>query len=189
MAKSPEEMRDSMVANMPEKTGKPLQDWITIIQASGLEKHGEMIKLLKTEHGMTHGFANLVAHEARGGVVSAPAAGDDLVAAQYAGGKAALKPIHDALVDAVQGFGSDVELAPKKAYVSLRRAKQFGLIQPSTKTRVDVGINLKGHEPQGRLEASGSFNAMVSHRVKLASVDEVDAELIAWLKAAYEATG
>ncbi|WP_203293651.1 DUF4287 domain-containing protein [Maricaulis parjimensis] len=189
MAKSPEEMRDSMVANMPEKTGKSLADWIAIIKASGLEKHGEMIKLLKTEHGMTHGFANLVAHEARGGVVSAPAAGEDLVAAQYAGAKAGLKPIHDALASAVSGFGHDVELAPKKAYVSLRRAKQFGLIQPSTKTRVDVGINLKGQAPQGRLEASGSFNAMVSHRVKLTSVDEVDEELIAWLKAAYDAAG
>ena len=64
--------------------------------------------------------------------------------------------------------------------------KQFGLIQPSTKTRVDVGLNLKGTAPTERLEASGSFNAMVSHRVRLASVDEVDGELIGWLRQAYE---
>ena len=83
-------------------------------------------------------------------------------------------------------FGKDVELAPKKTYVSLRRAKQFGLVQPSTKTRVDVGINLKGMPPTDRLEASGSFNAMVSHRVRVASAKEVDAELIGWLKRAYE---
>ena len=86
----------------------------------------------------------------------------------------------------MSGFGADVELAPKKAYVSLRRNKQFGLVQPSTKTRVDVGINLKDVAATERLEKSGSFNAMVSHRVRLASPTEVDAELIAWLKQAYE---
>jgi hypothetical protein len=86
----------------------------------------------------------------------------------------------------VSGFGKDVEFAPKKAYVSLRRSKQFGLIQPSTKTRVDVGINLKGRPAGERLEASGSFNAMVSHRVRVTAAKEVDAELIAWLREAYD---
>jgi hypothetical protein len=85
----------------------------------------------------------------------------------------------------VRKFGADVELDPKKAYVSVRRNKQFALVQPSTKTRVDVGIQLKGAPPAGRLEASGSWNAMVSHRVRVESVAEVDAELIGWLKEAY----
>ena len=74
----------------------------------------------------------------------------------------------------------------KKTYVSLRRNKQFAILQPSTKTRFDVGINLKGTEATDRLEPSGSFNGMVSHRVRLHSLDEVDAELIGWLKEAYE---
>lgn len=190
MAQSPQEMADKMVANMPEKTGKPLADWVEIVKASGLEKHGEMVKLLKSEHGMTHGFANLVAHEVRGGVVTKlPDPSSDLVAAQYAGDKAVLRPIHDAIADAVAGFGGDVEQAPKKTYVSLRRAKQFALVQPSTKARVDVGINLKDVPPAGRLEASGSFNGMVSHRVRLGSVDDVDAELIGWLRMAYDRAG
>ena len=72
--------------------------------------------------------------------------------------------------------------------MSLRRNKQFGIIQPSTKTRVDVGIHLEGTEPNERLEPSGSFNAMVSHRVRLGSPDEVDSELVSWLKKAYEAS-
>ena len=89
---------------------------------------------------------------------------DALVDAQYAGAKAALRPIYDALLAVVRKFGKDVEVSPKKAYVGLRRNKQFAIIQPSTATRVDVGINLKGIKPAGRLEASGSFNAMVSHQ-------------------------
>ena len=89
----------------------------------------------------------------------------------------------------MQGFGKDVELSPKKGYVSLRRAKQFGLVQPSTKTRVDVGIQLKVVEPTDRLEASGSFNAMVSHRVRVTAASEVDDELIGWLRKAYDAAG
>jgi len=91
-----------------------------------------------------------------------------------------------ALVTKVGGFGNDVDLSPKKAYVSLRRSKQFGLIQPSTATRVDVGLNLKGVAPKGRLEASGSFNSMCTHRVRLESVKDVDAELVSWRKQAYE---
>ena len=186
MAKSPEEMAQSMIANMPEKTGKSLEEWVKIVKASGLEKHGQIVKHLKTEHSMTHGFANLAAMEARGKVVSKPAASGDLVANQYSGPKADLRPIYDALIAAVSKFGNDVEVSPKKAYVSLRRNKQFGLVQPSTKTRVDVGINTKGSEPTDRLEASGSFNQMVSHRVRITEVAQVDTELIGWLKAAYD---
>ena len=129
-----------------------------------------------------------MAHEALQSAAGHAAPEDDLVAAQYAG-KEELRPIYDAIAKAVQGFGSDVELAPKKAYVSLRRAKQFGLVQPSTKTRVDVGIQLKGVAPGKRLEKSGSFNAMVSHRVRLSEAGEVDNELVGWLKDAYDAAG
>ena len=96
------------------------------------------------------------------------------------------RTIYDALIACVKKFGSDVEVSPKKTYVSLRRSKQFALFQPSTATRLDVGINLKGVKPAGRLEASGSFNAMVSHRVRVESVKDVDRELEGWLKQAYE---
>jgi hypothetical protein len=86
----------------------------------------------------------------------------------------------------IEKFGGDVEVAPKKGYVSLRRRKQFALIQPSTATRLDVGINLKNKPASKRLEASGAFNAMVSHRVRVSRLEEIDAELQAWLREAYE---
>jgi hypothetical protein len=184
---TPEEQLQSMLRNLEEKTGKALKHWLAVVKKSGLDKHGAIVKMLKSDHGMTHGYANLVAHEALSSAASGGAE-DDLVEAQYTG-KEGLRPIWDRIAAKVEGFGGDVELAPKKAYVSLRRAKQFGLVQPSTKTRVDVGINLKGVDPTGRLEASGSFNAMVSHRVRLESVAEVDDELIGWLRDAYDAAG
>jgi hypothetical protein len=186
MAKSPEEGMASLIQNLEAKTGKSLAHWVTLARASGFGKHKEIVTFLKTEHGLTHGYANQIALRA---VASddAPAAGsNDLIEAQYKGQKAALRPIYDALIAAVKGFGRDVELAPKKAYVSLRRSKQFGLIQPSTATRVDVGLVLKGVEPSDRLEASGNFNAMVTHRVRVEKVAEVDATLIGWLRKAYE---
>lgn len=184
---TPEEQAQSMRDNIEAKTGKPLAHWLDLIAKSGLEKHGQILKMLKTDHGMTHGYANLVAHEAR---ASAAIHTDDadLVASQYAG-KEQLRPIYDRVVEAVESFGGDVELAPKKTYVSLRRAKQFGLVQPSTKTRVDLGLKLKDVEPKGRLEASGSFNSMVSHRVRLTDAAEVDEEVVSWLRQAYEAAG
>ena len=185
---SAEAMAAKMEANIAENTGKTVDQWVEIVKASGLEKHGQIVKMLKTDHGFTHGYANLVAHRTlKSSHVGA--SDDDLVTAQYAGPKADLKPIYDAIMKRVKGFGEGLEVAPKKAYVSLRHKKQFGLVQPSTRTRVDVGINLKDREPGDRLEASGSFNAMVSHRVRLTSVDEVDDELEGWLKEAFDAAG
>lgn len=186
MAKSPEEMANTMIANLKDKTGKTLEQWLAVTKKSGASKHGEIVKLLKTEHGMTHGFANLVAHKTLKS--DAGSAGDtsDLVAAQYAGAKAELKPIYDALIKAAKACGA-VEIAPKKAYVSLRRSKQFAIIQPSTKTRVDLGLNMKGEPAKGRLEKSGSFNAMVSHRVRLEKASDVDKDVKAWIRKAWSA--
>ena len=176
----------AMIATLEDRTGKTLPKWLTVVKRSGLQKHGEIVKLLKTEHAMTHGFANLVAHKALASDAASVAATTDLVAAQYAAKKAALRPIYDALVAKVAKFGKDVELAPKKAYVSLRRSKQFGLVQPSTATRVDLGLNLPGVEPEGRLEASGSFNSMCTHRVRLESAADVNRQVVGWLKQAYD---
>lgn len=187
MSKSPEEAMASMVENLKEKTGKSLEQWVKIAKASGAATHGEIVKHLKSEHELGHGYANLVAHKALASdAVSVTEAGEDLVESQYAGAKAALRPIFDALIQAIESLGDDVEVSPKKAYVSLRRSKQFAIIQPSTATRVDVGINLKGHPTTARLEASGSFNTMVSHRVRIDTAKQVDSELKKWLKTAYE---
>jgi hypothetical protein len=186
MPASPDDMAATMIANMKSKTGKTLEQWLAIAKKTGAEKHGQIVKALKSDHGLTHGYANLVAHKLlKSDAGSKAAGGTDLVAAQYAGPKADLKPIYDAVIKAARSIGKDVEIAPKKTYVSLRRNKQFAIVQPTTRTRVDLGINLKGEPAAGRLEASGSFNAMVSHRVRLGKPADVDKDVKAWLKKAW----
>jgi hypothetical protein len=179
-----EDAMQNMARNLHEKTGKSLKAWAKLARGCGQGKHKALVDWLKATHGLGHGYANLIAHAALAKDV--PTADDDLVAAQYAGPKSALLPWYETLIAAVRGFGDDVEIAPKKTYVSLRRSTQFGLVQPSTATRLDVGIKLKGVAPQGRLEASGSFNAMVSHRVRVEKAGDIDKQLLAWLRRAYD---
>lgn len=187
MPSNVDEMTNTMLQNLERKTGKNLDQWIKIVDDSQATKHKAIIDYLKTEYGLTYGYANLIALKSREASEGAPSSGEALVDQQYSGNKVELRPIYDAIIDAVGEFGEDVEIAPKKAYVSLRRSKQFAIIQPSTKIRVDLGINLKGFDPGERLEPSGSFNAMVTHRVRITDKNQVDAELIEWLKHAYEA--
>ena len=183
-----EDMWASVDAGLRKNTGSGLDDWVAKARASGIGKHKALVDHLKAAEGLTHGYANSVALKTFG--TDASAIGEDaLMEAMFAGPKAVLRPIHDRLSAFIQGLGGDVEFAPKKGYVSVRRAKQFAILQPSTKDRFDLGLNLKGVEPAGRLEASGSWNAMVSHRVRIASLDEVDGEVEAWLRDAYEGAG
>ena len=184
-------MIQDMLANLKTTTGKPLDAWIKIVKVAKLEKHGEVVRMLKADHGLGHGYANMIAHHARGSLdyrANAIASGE-ASAGQYDGAKAPLKPIYDKLVSICEAFGADVALSPKKGYVSLRRAKQFATIHPSTSTRVDLGIKLAGIAPKGRLEAAGSWNAMVTHRVRLEKLTDVDGEVKGWLKAAYADAG
>lgn len=176
----------SMLENLKEKTGKDIDAWVKLAKASGEEKHGRIVSHLKDRHGLTHGYANLVAHSLLKSAAVMAEPGEDLVGAQYAGAKAALRPWYDALAKSIGAFGKDVDFAPKKAYVSLRRSKQFGLIQPSTAARMDIGLVLKGVAPKGRLEAAGSWNAMCTHRVRVENAGGIDKELLGWLKQAYE---
>ena len=178
----------TMIENLHKNTGKSLEQWTAIVQKQKLSKHGDIIKFLKADHGFTHGFANLVAHKSKGSDAGSVADKDSLVKKQFAG-KEALKPIYDKLLGEVLKFGNDIEVAPKNAYVSLRRKKQFGCLQPATKTRFEIGLNLKGEPGKGILEEITTPAAMFSHKIKLESLTEVNREIIGWLKKAYDKAG
>ncbi|WP_421753268.1 DUF4287 domain-containing protein [Croceimicrobium sp.] len=170
----------TMIANMPEKTGKSLAEWKKILAQTEMSKHGEMLKFLKTEHGVSHGFANTIVSLYRQDSEEE----EDLVALQYQG-KENLKPIYEAILHYVQGLGADVKIVPKKASVSIIRKRQFLLIKPATKSRIDLGFKFKDRETGSRLGASGPFGTMCTHRVIIESTEEVDYELKSWIKEAY----
>ncbi len=187
MASDPAAGMAKMAANLKTLTGKSLEQWAALSRKGGPATHGKLVAWLKSEHELTHGYANLVAHTTfKSDAASRTALGDDLVGEMFGGDRAVLRPIFDKLLKAILAFGGDIEQAPKKGYLSLRRSSQFAALHPSTTTRFDVGIKLKGTSPAGRLEAAGSWNAMVTHRVRLASPTDVDKELIGWLRQAYE---
>jgi len=178
----------TMIKNLPKKTGKSLEEWFSLIKANEVEKHGEIMKLLKGEHGVTHGFANTITLLYRQQASGGPVGEDELITGQYSK-KPAMKPWYDSLIAEVSKFGKDIEIAPKKSYVSLRRAKQFGIIQPSTSTRMDLGLNLKGAEAGGVLIEGDKWSGMCSHRIEIHSPDDISAEVIDWLRKAYDGAG
>ena len=178
----------NQLKNLEEKYGKKLEEWKQIIEKGGLTKHGELVNMLKEKFEMGHGFANLLVHTVR--QTHAGAANDDsqLIDEQYKG-KEDIRQIYDFLIDKISAFGTDVELAPKKTYVSIRRKKQFAILQPSLKTRFDIGLNLKNEPPTGKLEAAGSWNSMCTHRIKIQEQKEIDADVLNYIKKAYDQAG
>lgn len=178
----------TMIENLQKNTGKTLEQWIDIIKKQNFVKHGEIVKFLKEQYSLTHGFANFIAHKAQGSDAGSAENQDDLITKQYQG-KEQLKAIYNKLMTEIQKFGKDVEIAPKNAYVSLRRKKQFAILQPATKTRFEIGINLKGQDAKGKLEAISSANSMCSHKINITDTKDIDKEVIEWLKTAYDNAG
>ncbi len=178
----------NQVKNLEKNTGKKMVEWTAIANKSGFENHGEILNYLKTEHGIGHGYANLIVHYAKQSHAGAAENPGDLITEQYKG-KENLKPWYDKLMAEINKFGKDVEISPKKAYVSLRRKKQFAIIQPTVKTRLDVGLNIKGIAPAGNAEAAGSWNSMCTHRIKVEEEKQINKDLINWIKQAYEQAG
>lgn len=185
----------TQLKNIQTRTGKTLEELYALIRASGLVKHGEIRDLLKDSLKLGHGDANTLAHAFRKAAeasASADSAGstasaDDVLDGIYAGAKAELRPIHTTVMKAIQKLG-DFEIAPKKGYVSLRRKKQFAMVGPASKMRVEVGLNMKGVPGTDRLVAQPA-GGMCQYKVYLSAPTEVDAELIGWLKQAYESAG
>lgn len=187
-----EQAYETQIRNIQTKTGKTLVELGQIVQASGLTKHGEIRAMLQRELGLGHGDANSLVHTLANsdGQRAAQAQGattDDVLNAIYAGPKAPLRPIHDQLMMAINEFG-EFEIAPKKGYVSLRRKKQFAMIGPASKGRVEVGLNMKGVPPTERLTALPA-GGMCNYKVNVADPSEVDGELIDWIKQAYTSAG
>lgn len=173
----------TQIRNIESRTGKSLVELTSLVQNSGLGKHNEIVGMLKRDLNLGHGDANTIAHLAKKDAQVKESADSNPLDALYAGPKSALRPIHEALLEHLNGFGK-FESALKQKYISYRRKKQFAMIGPATNTRVEVGLNIKALPGSERLEKLAA-GQMCNFRVKLTDVAQVDAELIGWIRAAY----
>ncbi len=179
---------ESQIRNIQTRTGKTLDELYAVIRASGLGKHGEIRDMLKRDLGLGHGDANTLVHTYfQSATPAAAAPAGNVVDEIYSDAKAHLRPIHDRLMTAIETFG-EFEVAPKKGYVSLRRKKQFATIGPPTKSRVEVGLNMKDVAPTDRLVALPP-GGMCQYKVHVTSEAEVNPELVAWIRRAYDSAG
>ncbi len=177
----------TQLANIEKRTGRTLAELGAIVKSSGLEKHGELVAMLKRDLGMGHGDANTLVHAAKRASGPAIPPESDPLDEMYAGAKAALRPVHERLMAGISAFGA-FEVAPKKGYVSLRRKKQFATIGPATKSEVEIGLNAKDERVAGvftRLPPGG----MCQFRTRIASVDAVDDALLAAIRIGYDEAG
>lgn len=195
MPNTPQDMMRAVIANLPAKTGRSFDEWVTLIREQaiagrGMSKNGEVVTWLKREYGLGHSTAFILAAEALKPADYVAPTDEQLIDALYAGPKAALRPIFERVLAYVTALGGDVRIETRQSYVAFARAKQFALIQPSTRTRVDLGLVLPSVAPSGRLAASTNFGSgSINRRVALATPDDVDAEIEDWLRQAYDCCG
>jgi hypothetical protein len=182
----PAEQKRTQLANIERATGRTVAEWAVLVRGAGKGRHGEIVAFLKNNYGLTHGNANALAHAVRELEAGGPASDDELLEAQFAGAKAVLRPIYDEVLLVARGLGADVEVQVNKTGVSLRRAKQFAVVEVPSAKRVRVGLVLKGRAPTDRLRA---VRSMCTHAVEVTDADDVDDELTGWLRDAYGAAG
>jgi len=175
-----EEMQTKMLKSIEEKTGLKPEIIIDDIKTQNLEKHNIKIAFIKEKYGLSHGFANLLALKSK---ESSNPNTINLAVEQYIG-KENLLPIYTAIKNFLETF-EGVEFVPKKAYVSVKTKKQFAIIQPSTKTRIDIGLKFP-KDIIVPIEPSGSFNSMVTHRIRIESMNDFNSLTKEYLKKAYK---
>jgi len=174
----------TMAANLLKNTGKSLTEWTELVKANNKAKHSQTVSWLKETYDLGLFFADLIVHKANG--TDAGSFNDDeLIQLQYKG-KEQLKPIFDQLLAQTLLLGNDIEVAPKKGYVSLRRKKQFACFKPATKTRFEIELIIKGQEPLGILEAIAGAGAMCTHKIKIEKAEQLNNDVLYWIKQAYD---
>jgi predicted transport protein len=175
-----------VVANCEKNTGRSLDQWVALARRAKPEDAAAARRWAKAQ-GLSIVYATAVVET----LFPSDAAGEDaLVAAQYAGPKAALRPVYEALAESVRRLGSDVVVMPRKSQVTFSRDKSFAVVRPKTKDRVDVALKLHGVKATARLVADAKAAASdPSHVVGVHAKSEIDRELVGWLRAAYDRAG
>lgn len=181
---------ETQIQNIQKKTGKSLQELFSAIEKSGLEKHAEIREFLKTEFLLGFGDANTLVHVFNKSLEKTLSPQETLknsVNQIYSGSRELFRPLHETIMESIQALG-EFEIAPKKTYLSLRRKKQFAIVGPGTKGRLEVGLNMKGVPATDRLQEMPA-GGMCQYKVWLQNENEIDDELLSWIRTAYAEAG
>jgi len=186
-----DQARATQLKNIESKTSKTLDELRTAITSTGLTRHSEIRGMLMQKFHLGYGDANTLVHfalksDAQSAAEASGTSTEDIVGQIYSGNKAQLRPIHEKVMSEITKFGP-FEIVPKKGYVSLRRKRQFAMIGPAAKSRVEVGLNMKGIRATPRLIQLPP-GGMCQYKVDLGSDADVDKELIAWIRQAYDSS-
>jgi len=187
MAPTPDEMMTAVTASLAARTGRSLDEWLALVRASGIDPvdQAAVRTWLRAEHGVPQNSQWAIADAAaRAAGWTRPSAAE-YVDAQYAGAKAALRPIYEALAAAITGFGEDVTVEGRGSYTPFVRGRQFAAVAAATRDRVDVGLRFTDPPDSPRLQpAAGPGQA--THKLSLRGPAEVDDEVLNLLHVAYE---
>jgi|MudIll2142460700_1097286.scaffolds.fasta_scaffold28948_2 predicted transport protein len=188
---SPQQMIDAIARNLPERTGRTLQEWVALLEKDGPEGRKERLAWLRNRQLLGGATAMVIVHAAEGrSPLDDYADAEALVASLFSDRRAALRPVYEKVLKAARKLGKDVTPGPRKTYVALSRARQFAVVQPTTGDRVDLGLVLPGVTAKGRLEdARGVGSGRVTHRIALRRPADVDAFVVRWLREAYDRNG
>ena len=183
--------RITQLNNIQKKTGKTIEEIRVIVRESGLQKHTAIRQMFIDRFGLGFGDATMLVHFARQSdgqtaAEAAQASPQEILDGIYAGNKAGLRPLHDLVMIEIFKLG-EFSIAPKKGYLSLRRKRQFAMIGPGSKNRLEIGLNMKGIPPTERLLEQPA-GGMCQYKIFLSSDKEVDDEVINYLRTAYNAS-
>ncbi len=183
--------RVTQLNNIQNKTSKTIEEIRKIILESGLQKHAELRQMFVDRFGLGFGDATMLVHfaqqsDGQTAAEAAQASPQEILDGIYTGTKAGLRPLHDVVMSEISKLG-EFSIAPKKGYLSLRRKRQFAMIGPGSKNRLEIGLNMKGIPPTERLVEQPA-GGMCQYKIFLSSKNEIDVELIGYFKTAYTAS-
>jgi len=187
-------MVQKWVAELKEKTGRSLDEWIAHVKSKGPATEKERRDWLKAEHGLGTNSAWWIAERAEGKGTEDDdpdaylQAAEQYVEDMFAGSKAGLRPIYDQLLKLGLGLAKDVKACPCQTIVPLYRKHVFAQIKPTTRTRIDLGFALGDMKATGRLIDTGGFakKDRITHRIPITRLEDIDSEVERWLRVAYD---
>ena len=188
------QMVNYWTTSLPEKTGKSLDEWLKLIRTEAPAANKERREWLKKKYGFGTNTARFLADRAEGkgtedgDEAAYLEAAEGHVEAMFAGPKAGLRPIYDALLELGRSLGDDIKVCPCKTIVPIFRRYVIAQVKPSTRTRIDFGLALKDTKAQGRLIDTGGYakGDRITHRFEITALDDIDDEVKMWLRKAYE---